>query len=119
MTNTGNHPPVGQLQGAGQAESPVTTGKPRILIVEDDTPLAMTMVHVLSRAGCDVLVASTGKKGLELAQENKFDLITLDMDLSDINGFKICRELKQRHLSRHTPVIFVLAGTIQMNGHFE
>ncbi len=65
------------------------------------------MVHVLSRAGCDVLVASTGKKGLELAQENKFDLITLDIDLSDISGFEICDELKQRHLSRHTPVVFV------------
>jgi putative two-component system response regulator len=86
----------------------VTTGKTRILIVEDDTPLAMMMVHVLSRAGCDVQVASTGKKGLELARQNKFDLITLDIDLpGGISGLEICRELKERHLSRHTPVVFV------------
>lgn len=81
--------------------------KIRVLIVEDDTPLAMMMVHVLSRAGCDVQVASTGKTGLELAQQNKFDLITLDIDLPGISGLEICRELKQRHLTRHTPVVFV------------
>jgi DNA-binding response OmpR family regulator len=79
----------------------------KILIVEDDTPLAMMMVHVLSYLGCDVQVASTGKRGLELAQQNKFDLITLDIDLPGISGLEICGELKQRHLTRHTPVVFV------------
>jgi DNA-binding response OmpR family regulator len=82
-------------------------GKVRILIVEDDTPLAMMMVHVLSRLGCDVQVASTGKKGLELAQVGRFDLITLDIDLPGISGLEICLELKQKHLTRHTPVVFV------------
>jgi DNA-binding response OmpR family regulator len=71
------------------------TPKTRISIVEDDTPLAMMMVHVLSRAGCDVQVAFTEKKRLELAQENKFDLITLDIDLPGISGLKICLELKE------------------------
>ena len=81
--------------------------KAKILIIEDDTPVAMMMVHVLSRAGCDALVANTGEKGMELARENKFDLITLDVDLPDISGFEICSELKQRHLSCHTPVVFI------------
>jgi len=107
MINSGNQSPREQLQGTKQAELPSTTGKIRILVVEDDTPLAMMMVHVLSRAGCDVQVANTGKKGLELAQECKFDLITLDIDLSDANGVSICLELKQRHVSRKTPVVFV------------
>ena len=82
-------------------------GNAKILIVEDETPLAMMMVHVLSRAGCDVLVANTGEKGMELARENKFDLIALDVDLRDTSGFEICSELKQRHLSRHTPIVFI------------
>ena len=98
---------MGQLQGVGQTESPVTTGNPRILIVEDHTPVAMMMVFLLARGGCDVQVASTGKKGLEMAEENRFDLITLDMDLSDMSGCEICSELKQKHLSRITPVVFV------------
>jgi DNA-binding response OmpR family regulator len=79
----------------------------RILIVEDDTPLAMMVVSLLTRAGCDTLVARTGEKGMELAFKQKFDLITLDVDLPDMNGFEICRELKQRHLSCHTPIVFV------------
>ena len=83
------------------------TGKLKILIIENDTPAAMMMVHVLSRAGCDALVVPTGKRGMELAQENKFDLIALNVDLPGISGFEICSELKQRHLSRHTPIIFI------------
>ena len=80
-------------------------GKTRILIVENETPLAMMMVSALTQAGCDAHVAHTGLKGLELARENKFDLIVLAVELSDINGFEICDELRQRHLSRRTPII--------------
>jgi len=83
--------------------------KASVLIVEDNTPLAMLMVHVLSAAGCEVQAAHTGKRGMELAQDNKFDLITLDINLPDTNGFEICSELKQRHISRHTPIVFISA----------
>ena len=82
-------------------------GKRKILVVEDDTVAAMMMVSLLTRAGCDVLVAATGKEGMRLATTTRFDLITLDVNLPDLKGFDICRELKQRHFSRHTPVVFV------------
>lgn len=85
-------------------------GKIRILVVEDDTPLAMMMVFALTHAGCDVDAVHTGKKGLELAREHRFDLITLDIKLPDINGFDLCSELKQRHISRSTPIIFIFAS---------
>ncbi|MGA2280414.1 MAG: response regulator [Verrucomicrobiota bacterium] len=83
------------------------TGKARILVVEGETPVAMMMVNVLTQAGCDVLAASSGEKGIELAQEAKFDLIVLDTDLPHGNGFEVCSELKQRHLTRHVPIIFI------------
>ena len=83
------------------------TGQPKILVIEDDTPVAMLAVFMLTRAGCDVLVAHTGVKGLNLASESRFDLIALDLNLPDISGFEICRELKQRHISRNTPVIII------------
>jgi CheY-like chemotaxis protein len=100
MVNAKYLPKAGSPQDAGRVDPTVTPHKPRILIVEDDTPLAMMMVRVLSRLGCDVQVASTGKKGLELAQACRFDLITLDIDLPGGSGLEICAELKQRHLSR-------------------
>jgi DNA-binding response OmpR family regulator len=84
--------------------------KVKILIVEDDMPLAMAMISVLTMMGCDVEAAHTGKKAMEKAAETKFDLITLDIKLPDTNGFELCRELKQRHISRKTPVIFISAS---------
>ena len=83
------------------------TDKTRILVIEDETPLAMMMVSLLARAGCDVLVANTGEKVMQLAQENKFDLIILDIELPGMNGFEICSELKQRHHSRHAPIVLI------------
>jgi len=81
--------------------------KVKILVVEDEIPVAMMMVHILTRAGCDVQAAHTGRKGMELAADSRFNLIALDIDLPDVNGFLICSELKQRHITRHTPIIFI------------
>lgn len=69
--------------------------------------MAMMMVSALSQAGCAATVANTGKKGIELASENKFDLVVLAADLPDVSAFSIVRELKQRHLSRRTPIVFI------------
>jgi DNA-binding response OmpR family regulator len=87
-----------------------TIKQTKILIVEDEMPLAMLMINVLTMVGCDVEAAHTGKKALEKAAETKFDLITLDISLPDADGFFLCKELKQRHISRNTPVIFISAS---------
>ena len=81
--------------------------KKRILVVEDETPVALMMVFLLSRVGYNVTTARTGQEGMRLATTTQFDLITLDVNLPDLKGFDICRELKQRHISHRTPIIFV------------
>jgi DNA-binding response OmpR family regulator len=81
--------------------------KTRILIVEDDTPLAMMMVSLLTRAGCDVQTAWNADKAMRLAQDEDFDLITLDVDLPRTNGFEICSRLKENLRSCDTPIVFV------------
>ncbi len=83
------------------------SAKARILIVEDDTPVAMMIAYLLTRAKCEVEVAKTANEGMQMAEEGIFDLITLDVDLPDGSGFEICRKLKQRHISRHTPIVFI------------
>jgi putative two-component system response regulator len=83
--------------------------KIKVLVVEDELQLAFLMVMVLTRIGCDVEAACTGKRAVELAAEIKFDLITLDIELPDASGFSICTQLKERHISRNTPVIFISA----------
>jgi len=84
--------------------------KTKVLIVEDEMSLALLMVSVLSQAGCDADMALTGKKAMEKASEKRFDLITLDVELPDTTGFEVFSELKQRHISCKTPVIFISAS---------
>jgi DNA-binding response OmpR family regulator len=83
------------------------TEKPKILIVEDDMPVAMMMLFLLTRADCEATVATTGKKAMQMAEEGNFDLITLDVDLPDANGFEICSRIKENPRLRDTPIIFV------------
>lgn len=81
--------------------------KVRILLVEDDTPLAMMMVSLLTCAGCDVQTAWNAEKAMRLAQDENFDLITLDIDLPKISGFEICNRLKKNPRSCDTPIVFI------------
>lgn len=79
----------------------------KILVVEHQVVAAMLMVSTLLSAGVDVTAASGSLEGMDLATTRRFDLIVLDAGLPGINGFEICRELKQRHIAYRTPIVFV------------
>jgi DNA-binding response OmpR family regulator len=81
--------------------------KPKILIIEDEVPVAMMMVFLLARAGCETEVATSGEKAVQLAENGNFDLITLDVDLPDANGFKLCGRLKEHPGLCNIPFVFV------------
>ena len=83
-------------------------------MVESEPVVASLMTFLLTLIGYEVEAASNGKRGLELATAQRFDLILLAVDLPDINGFDLCRELKQRHISYRTPIV-LLSG----NDHAE
>ena len=87
--------------------------KMRILLVEDEPGVSMMMVHLLTRAGCEVEVAWNAAKGMALAQAGDFDLITLAADLPGLNGFEFCRRLKKNVRLRHTPVVLVSGRSSQ------
>ena len=81
--------------------------KAKILIVEDEAPVAVTMSFLLTRAGCETEIASTKDEAIRMAQTSKFDLITLDVSMPDVNGFILCVELKRNPCLRDIPVVFV------------
>jgi CheY-like chemotaxis protein len=83
------------------------TAKAKILVVEDQASVAMMMGFLLTRAGCDVETAWNAEKALRLAHDGDFDLITLDVSLPGMNGFELCRRLKQNPRLRETPVVFI------------
>lgn len=77
-----------------------------ILIIEDDPTLLETIEYNLGRAGYQVITASDGMRGLELARRTRPDLILLDVLLPGIDGFSICRNVAQE---LGIPIIMVTA----------
>jgi signal transduction histidine kinase len=78
---------------------------PVILNVDDTDAARYAKTRILQRAGFRVLEAGSGSEALRLAHEAAPDLILLDTKLPDINGFEVCRQLKQ---DPHTSMVLVL-----------
>jgi DNA-binding response OmpR family regulator len=81
------------------------TGARTVLIV-DDYPDALDVWEMYLRAeGFQVLTASTGRQALATAVAGNPDLIVLDLDLPDLSGFDVARELRAQPATRHIPLI--------------
>jgi DNA-binding response OmpR family regulator len=78
----------------------------KILIVEDELEIAELEKDYLELSGFDVRVANDGLLGLELALQEEFDLVILDLMLPGIDGFEICRQVR---LEKNVPIIMVSA----------
>ena len=78
-----------------------------ILIVEDSQPQALKLKVTLENNGCHVDWAETGLDGLDMAQQKRFDLIVLDIELPDINGFEVCKRLKTDPALADIPVVML------------
>jgi len=79
----------------------------RILLVEDELGLVMTLSDRLTSEGYTVESANDGETGLERATNETFDLIILDVMLPHRGGFDVCRDLRQRGVG--TPIIMLTA----------
>lgn len=84
------------------------TDKVKILIVDDEAPVAVTMSFLLKRVGCQTETATTAAEAIEMAQVGSFSLITLDVSIpGGPNGFEICRKLRQIPHLRNTPIVII------------
>jgi DNA-binding response OmpR family regulator len=81
----------------------------RILVVEDEPPLALGLEDDLKLEGYEVEVARDGETASRRAREQSFDLIILDVMLPGKDGFEVCREWRRTGL--RTPVILLTAKT--------
>ena len=77
-----------------------------ILVVEDETTLRETLAYNLKREGYEVTATGDGGEALELARENPFDLIVLDVMLPTLDGLSIVRILRKE---QRTPIILLTA----------
>jgi DNA-binding response OmpR family regulator len=81
--------------------------KIKILVVDDQMAVLTMMRFLLTRAGCETQGALTAEKALRLAQAEPFDLITLDVGMPDLDGFRLFQKLRQILHLKETPIVFV------------
>ena len=78
----------------------------RILIIEDEETIAELEKDYLELSGFEVIICNRGDLGLEKALKEEFDLIILDLMLPEVDGFEICRQVRE---AKNTPIIMVSA----------
>src|SRR5262245_53400057 len=79
----------------------------RVLLIEDEPGLVLTITDRLKSEGYDVASAGDGLSGLERASRETWDVILLDVMLPGKSGFDVCRDLRQRGVT--APVIMLTA----------
>jgi two-component system alkaline phosphatase synthesis response regulator PhoP len=81
----------------------------KILIIDDEENIVLLAETNLEMCGYRVITAQDGKQGLEMAQKEKPDLIILDIRLPEIDGWEVCRRLKNSTDTRNIPIVFLTA----------
>ena len=83
--------------------APKGASKKRILIVEDERPLAHALELKMSHEGFETCVALNGTEGLKEASANPYDVILLDLIMPGMDGFTLLQELKKKGVK--TPIV--------------
>mgnify|MGYP003520491791 FL=1 len=87
--------------------------KPTILVVDDMTT-TLLLLHDLLKDTYEVKIAKSGTKALEILNApNDIDLILLDIEMPDINGYDVCKRIKNNETIKNIPIIFITGRTSQ------
>ncbi|MDO9338897.1 MAG: response regulator, partial [Bacteroidales bacterium] len=85
----------------------------KILIIEDEESILMALEDDLRIEGYQVSSAKDGLKGFTLAKEQGYDLIILDIMLPEMNGFEVCKQLRQTGIT--TPILILTAQSQEVD----
>ena len=85
----------------------------RVLVVEDNERNLKLVRDVLQYAGYEIIEASTGEEGVELAQSLSPDVILMDLQLPDIDGMEALRRIRKSPVTADVPVVAVTAFAMQ------
>jgi DNA-binding response OmpR family regulator len=77
----------------------------KILIIDAEKNICLTLNQILSDEGYEVITANTARTGLQLAEESDADIILLDVKLPDLNGIEVLSKLRKSQAQ--TPVIMI------------
>ena len=89
------------------ANSKTSQGRPFIQVIDDDTTILFLARQYLSKAGFSVEIAENGKIGLTVIEEKKPDIVLLDVQMPEMNGFDTCAKIREMPDTKHTPILMV------------
>jgi DNA-binding response OmpR family regulator len=81
----------------------------RILIAEDEPSIVISIEFLMREAGYDVTVASNGTDAIDLAEKLQPDLVVLDVMLPEVNGFEVCRRIREGRATQGVRVLMLTA----------
>lgn len=83
--------------------------KKKILVVDDEKEIVNILCTSLEMQGYETLSAFDGQEGLDMARNEKPDLILLDIVMPRLNGYQVCRELKKDEATKSIPILMLTA----------
>jgi DNA-binding response OmpR family regulator len=78
-------------------------------VAEDEPSIVVSLEFLLKGAGYDVAIARDGGEALRVVEERKPDLLILDIMLPVVNGFEVCRRIRQDPGLQHVPILLLTA----------
>jgi DNA-binding response OmpR family regulator len=81
----------------------------KILVVDDDPYILMSLEFLMRKSGFDVLVARNGKETMDILTKNTPDVILLDIMMPDVDGYAICKHIKSTKKLKDSKVVFLSA----------
>jgi DNA-binding response OmpR family regulator len=82
---------------------------PAILLVDDEPNIVMSLEFLMRKNGCQVGIARNGTEALAAISQTPYDLVLLDVMMPDVDGYQVCRQLRQNPARAATKVIFLSA----------
>src|SRR5438876_3473817 len=82
---------------------------PHVALIEDDADLSYTIRLNLERESYSLMTFDNGHEGLVAVQRGGFDFLILDLNLPDLDGFTICRELRRTAATSKLPILMLTA----------
>ena len=87
------------------------TAMPSILCVDDVAMVRNLLETVLVASGYTVVLSASGNEALEIINQQKIDLVLLDVSMPELSGFEVCRKIKNDERHKNIPVILVTGET--------
>lgn len=83
--------------------------RPLVLIVDDEPNIVLSLEFLLSREGYEVAIARDGEEAIAAARRTPPDLVVLDLMLPGVDGFEVCRQLRESPATAATRIVLLTA----------